>query len=277
MVIGDSHIRRIRRDKFNNSIENAKSYVKGFEGAKVEHMKYHIIPMLKEQQPDIVILHIGSNNISFKNLKINPLEIATSIVEIAQQCCSYNVNEIIISSITVKKSIRLTSIIREVNDALESLCLSRKFHFIRNDDITPDHLTDGVHLNEYGTGILASNFVDYINNYVFDNSYWQKICNETFYDTSNQESNFQNSNLDSSLPDRSSSDIKNLFDIKEKYPRNPQIGYLNINSIRNKMISLKLLTEKILLDILCIDETKIDESFPDFQFEMENYQFPPFC
>ena len=42
------------------------------------------------------------------------------------------------------------------------------------------------------------------------------------------------------------------------------------------MISLKLLTEKILLDILCIDETKIDESFPDFQFEMENYQFPPF-
>ena len=42
------------------------------------------------------------------------------------------------------------------------------------------------------------------------------------------------------------------------------------------MISLKLLTEKILLDILCIDETKIDESFPDFQFQMENYQFPPF-
>ena len=30
------------------------------------------------------------------------------------------------------------------------------------------------------------------------------------------------------------------------------------------------------LDIVCIDKTKLDESFPDFQFHMENYQFPPF-
>ena len=30
------------------------------------------------------------------------------------------------------------------------------------------------------------------------------------------------------------------------------------------------------LDIVCIDEAKLDESFPDFQFHMENYQFPPF-
>ena len=32
----------------------------------------------------------------------------------------------------------------------------------------------------------------------------------------------------------------------------------------------------LLLDIVCIDERKLDESFPDFQFHMENYQFPPF-
>ena len=30
------------------------------------------------------------------------------------------------------------------------------------------------------------------------------------------------------------------------------------------------------LDIVCIDKTKLDESFPDFQFHMENYQFPSF-
>ena len=30
------------------------------------------------------------------------------------------------------------------------------------------------------------------------------------------------------------------------------------------------------LDIVCIDETKLVESFRDFQFHMENYQFPPF-
>ena len=30
------------------------------------------------------------------------------------------------------------------------------------------------------------------------------------------------------------------------------------------------------LDIAGIDETKLGDSFPDFQFHMENYQFPPF-
>ena len=29
------------------------------------------------------------------------------------------------------------------------------------------------------------------------------------------------------------------------------------------------------MDILCIDETKIDSSFPDSQFYIEGYQFPP--
>ena len=30
------------------------------------------------------------------------------------------------------------------------------------------------------------------------------------------------------------------------------------------------------IDILCIDETKLDESFPDSQFKIDNYQYPPF-
>ena len=51
---------------------------------------------------------------------------------------------------------------------------------------------------------------------------------------------------------------------------------MNINSIRNKIISLREFVNKAPIDILCIDETKIDESFPDSQFFIENYQFPPY-
>ena len=47
---------------------------------------------------------------------------------------------------------------------------------------------------------------------------------------------------------------------------------MNINLIRNKIISLRELANKAPIDILCIDETKIDESFPDSQFFIENYQ-----
>ena len=30
------------------------------------------------------------------------------------------------------------------------------------------------------------------------------------------------------------------------------------------------------MDVLCVDETKLDSSFPDHQFKIEGYQFPPF-
>ena len=54
--------------------------------------------------------------------------------------------------------------------------------------------------------------------------------------------------------------------------------YLNIsiNSLRNKILSLKEILRKAPIDMLRIDETKLDETFPDAQFLIENYQFPPF-
>ena len=64
--------------------------------------------------------------------------------------------------------------------------------------------------------------------------------------------------------------------MRETYPNNPILGYLNINSLRNKITNLREVVRKVPIDILCIDETKIDESFPDSQFFIENYQFPPY-
>lgn len=72
------------------------------------------------------------------------------------------------------------------------------------------------------------------------------------------------------------SGIPELIDLRNKYPYNPIIGYLNINSLRNKIIDLREVIKKAPLDIFCIDETKLDESYPDWQFKIENYQFPPF-
>ena len=43
---------------------------------------------------------------------------------------------------------------------------------------------------------------------------------------------------------------------------NPLIGYLNINSSRNKIIDLKDIILKLSLDYLVVSETKIDQSFP---------------
>ena len=42
------------------------------------------------------------------------------------------------------------------------------------------------------------------------------------------------------------------------------------------MINFKNFVLKTGVDILCIDETKIDPSYPDSQFHIDEYRFPPF-
>ena len=70
-------------------------------------------------------------------------------------------------------------------------------------------------------------------------------------------------------------DMDMLIKTRKTYEKNPIIEYLNINSLRTKILSLKEILHKAPIDILCIDETKLYENFPDAQFMIENYQFPP--
>ena len=51
------------------------------------------------------------------------------------------------------------------------------------------------------------------------------------------------------------------------------VGYLNINSVRNKFDALREIVSQN-LDILMIAETKIDASFPTGQFALEGFAIP---
>ena len=167
LLIGDSHIRGIKRNLFDNSMNHAKSYIKSHSGAKAWQLAYHIIPALIEQKPDIAIIHIGSNDISYKNLNIDLNELANQIGDIGRTCHQYGVQEIVISSIFAKKGLRLTAKIRQVNDFLKEICLLHNFHYIENNNITVDDLSDdGVHLSDEGNFVFAGNFIDYLNDYI---------------------------------------------------------------------------------------------------------------
>ena len=69
-------------------------------------------------------------------------------------------------------------------------------------------------------------------------------------------------------------DIDNLIHLRVNNPFNPIVGYLNINSLRNKIDNLREVCKTVQIDILCINETKLDDSFPDSQFKINGYQFP---
>ena len=69
-------------------------------------------------------------------------------------------------------------------------------------------------------------------------------------------------------------DIDSLIKVRNSYPNNPIMGYLDINTLQNKIISL--IEIKAPLDVFCVDQTKLDNSFPNSQFILENFRFPPF-
>ena len=71
-----------------------------------------------------------------------------------------------------------------------------------------------------------------------------------------------------------SCDIDALFSLRTTFQNNPLIGFLNINSLRNKIIDLRVIVERCLPDILVIEETKLSSDFKTENFLISNYQKP---
>ena len=68
------------------------------------------------------------------------------------------------------------------------------------------------------------------------------------------------------------SDLQILRKLRLKYPRNPLIGYININSLWNKIIDVREIIVRLQLDYFVISETKLDSSFPSTQFHIGDYE-----
>ena len=130
-------------------------------------LEHYVTLHLEHDKPGIVIIHTGSNDIPHNNLDIDASILAENIIKFGNKCLDYSVEEVVISSILVKENIRLSSLIRKVNNKLRILCFINKFHVISNSNITGKYLCgDGVHLTEAGVNILAGNIVDYLNDVV---------------------------------------------------------------------------------------------------------------
>ena len=61
--------------------KNHKIYVRSFPGAKVKCMKNYVKACIRENDPDHVILHVGTNEL---NSELLPERIAKSIVDVAK-------------------------------------------------------------------------------------------------------------------------------------------------------------------------------------------------
>ena len=171
-ILSDSIPRGLRMREFNHYVHDGKAHLKAFPGATAKHLHHYSLPTLKEDHPDTVIVHVGFNDLSPKdgNLEcVNTEEVSKEIIEIGRTCVKYGATSVFISSIIRNRNHRKQLLIDELNAKLKQKCETQGFIFIEHNNIRIDHLwKDGIHLNEPGKEILANNFIDYLNDFLYN-------------------------------------------------------------------------------------------------------------
>ena len=116
---------------------------------------------LEKGDCDEVILHIGGNDLQDMYAPDLITKSAVSIIETAQICKDRGAKTVFIGGVTERKYGYTQERCEVLNRELKELCRHNGFIFIDNSNIRPmEHLSDGVHLNDQGTTILANNYLD---------------------------------------------------------------------------------------------------------------------
>ena len=157
---------------------------------------------------------------------------------------------------------------------------------IDNGNITSNELNKGgLHLNLWGLGKLAINFITRIKKFVttwrvtgsfHKASGFDTEVNFRFFTNLGYTEKSDKSGINQLNSTNSEESLKNdtLNEIRKKNSNRIITAHLNINSIRNKFEMLKeVVGTKI--DILLISETKLDDTFPLNQFVLEVFT-PPY-
>ena len=241
IICGDSMVNGIDSD--GTSSKSFSTVVKPFGGASLPDMKDYIKPALKTK-PDKMIVHVGTNDLT-KGIQ-NTTENLSDIVECARELSPET--QLYISAVCIRKDIPSHfKKVSDLNKSIKSFCQTRNIAFIEHSNIDNSCLArKKLHLNPKGIGRLAVNFKSFLEKHWIDTL----IGNDSEVDCHEK-----------------------MTILKEKCPTNLVLGYLNINSIRNKFKNLETFIDGK-VDILAIAETKLDESFTNNKFSMLGYKKP---
>ena len=139
-------------------------HVRSFSGAKVRCMEDYCKPCVRENDPDHIILHVGTNELNFEK---------------SAEMCGKEIMDLAKSLITDKRTVSVSGIIprndewnnkgSEVNNYLKRMCEESGMAFIDYvQHINPrKHLNRSkLHLNEKGAFKLDCVLSDYIYNFL---------------------------------------------------------------------------------------------------------------
>ena len=166
IVFGDSMTKRISPREFNHHTPQHHTIFRSFPGANTKSLQHYIEPTLTEEDADIAIIHVGTNDIAPRpNTHVmNDVEITEEIMKIALKCKNLGAKNIIVSSIIPRKDLEIDKRRINVNALLRETCVRNGFTLLSNDNIDKSRLwKDGLHLNYTGIEEFANNLITSIN------------------------------------------------------------------------------------------------------------------
>ena len=163
LIVGDSMIKKIDGYLLTKSI-NQKFLVKvsSFKTAKTIDMYDHLKPTLRDFNPGLFIIHVGTNDLS---LNKTSNEVAEEIVSLAESVKKPSSN-IVVSDIVTHEDGYKTKV-DEVNKILEEIFGKKGTPLIRNNNINSKrHINRSrLHLNDTGVSALVRRFKAFLANF----------------------------------------------------------------------------------------------------------------
>ena len=75
---------------FNNSLDEGEAHFNGFSGTNIKLLDYFTFPTLVDDQPDIVLIHIESNDIKYNTVdQIDVKDITNHITNLGKKCLPF--------------------------------------------------------------------------------------------------------------------------------------------------------------------------------------------
>jgi len=111
-------VKRLNKDiiNFKTEKDNVKTYSKSYDGAKSMELNHHILTTLYQDEPDMTIIHVGTNDINTRTINsVPPIDVANNIITIGKRCKSFGIKCIVFSSILPRKDKKFQKYINEIS------------------------------------------------------------------------------------------------------------------------------------------------------------------
>ena len=183
-----------------------------------------------------IILHVGTNNA----VEDTPEDIYNDLISLKAKIEDKIPSCQVVISCLIRRSdnVKANKTAEKVNNFIKLA----KLKFIDNTNITDKHLgRRGLHLNQNGNIIFAKNLLNATGSWWESNDLVFDIYENSFIKaTKNVTKEYETKIFDKQIRGDLSnieSDVSVLVKLRKDYINNPSIGYLNINSLSEKIIS----------------------------------------